>query len=102
MRDETLANFNLTSEEVAREMAWGALDASNANLAVSNTGVADSVDPEVPSGTQCFAWVFKGSDGQRTTFSETRRFEGDRSAIRAASARYALQRIAELHARLSG
>lgn len=55
MRAETIEKFGLTSEQVAREMALGALKAGSANLAVANTGVADSVDPDVPSGTQCSA-----------------------------------------------
>jgi len=96
---KTIEKFNLTSEEVAREMALGALNCGNANLAVSNTGVTDSVDPKVPSGTQCFAWIFVDKAGGRTTFSETRRFSGDRNGIRRDSAAYALSRIPELYRR---
>ncbi|ATU68379.1 CinA family protein [Piscinibacter gummiphilus] len=92
----TLEKFNLTSETVAREMAIGALNNSRANLAVSNTGVTDPVDDEVAPGTQCYAWIFVGKGGRRTVYSETRVFEGDRSEIRLASARYALSRIREL------
>jgi nicotinamide-nucleotide amidase len=98
---KTIEKFNLTSEEVAREMALGALNSGNANLAVSNTGVTDSVDPKVPSGTQCYAWVFVDRAGVRTTFSETRRFSGDRNQIRRDSAAYALSRIPDLHRRIA-
>ena len=95
VRPETLERHNLTSEAVAREMAQGALARSRANLAISNTGVADATDDEIPAGTQCFAWAFAppDGDGPAPVFSETRRFPGDRQAVREASAQYALQRI---------
>lgn len=44
------------SEEVAPEMAIGALKASRADLAVANTGVADD-SGEDPGGTQCHAYT---------------------------------------------
>lgn len=93
---ETIEKCNLTSEEVAREMALGALERSDATLAVSNTGVADDTDPDIPAGTQCFAWVFRGDGNKNTVHSETRRFEGDRNQIREAAADFALRRIPEL------
>jgi PncC family amidohydrolase len=93
---ETIEKCNLTSEEVAREMALGALERSDATLAVSNTGVADDTDPDIPPGTQCFAWVFRGDGGGNSVHSETRRFEGDRNQIREAAADFALRRIPEL------
>jgi nicotinamide-nucleotide amidase len=97
---ETIARFNLTSEEVAIEMAKGALKHSDANVAISNTGVVDDTDPAIPAGTQCFAWVFTdaGKHGELGgIFSETRQFSGDRSEIREAAAVYALTRIPELY-----
>ena len=95
VKPETLERFNLTSEEVAREMALGALDNSRANVAVSNTGVADDSADDVPAGTQCYAWAFENGNAQEepTVFSETKRFSGDRSTVRQASAEYALHRI---------
>ena len=44
VRETTMEQFGLTSEEVAREMSEGALrqEASCADVAVSNTGVADA------------------------------------------------------------
>lgn len=93
----TLARHNLTSETVAREMALGAARKSPALVAISNTGVTDSIDSEIPAGTQCFAWVFKsgGADAAPAVYSETRRFSGSRNGIREASARYALVRLTE-------
>lgn len=95
---ETIERHNLTSEEVAREMAVGALKRSNANVAIADTGVADnSTDDDVPSGTQCFAWAFNllpgSGENNIALFSETRRFAGDRNQVRDAAARYALSRV---------
>jgi PncC family amidohydrolase len=90
--EKTLKHYNLTSEEVAREMVLGALARSRANTAISNTGIADESIDGIPAGTQCFAWAFQ-RNGATTVFSETRRFDGDRNAIREASALYALERI---------
>lgn len=95
---DTLERFNLTSEEVAREMAVGALKNSRANVAISNTGVTDDTDPAIPPGTQCFAWAFaNGHKEQPRVYSETRRFEGDRNTIRQQAALYALSRIADYY-----
>jgi nicotinamide-nucleotide amidase len=96
VKKETIERFNLTSEEVAREMASGALARSDANLAVSNTGVTDDTDPAIPAGTQCFAWAFRRPDGRVEVHSETRRFDGERNDIRETTADFALRRIPEL------
>lgn len=96
VKKETIERFNLTSEEVAREMATGALARSDSNLAVSNTGVTDDTDPAIPPGTQCFAWAFRRPDGRIEVHSETRRFDGDRNEIREKAADFALRRIPEL------
>ena len=95
--DETLERHNLTSEPVALEMARGALNNSDANLAISNTGVADDSDPDIPAGTQCYAWIFRDGAGTRHEFTETRTFTGERNEIREASADYALSQIAHYH-----
>lgn len=98
VKKATVERFNLTSEPVALEMARGALSHSDANIAIANTGVADDTDPGIPAGTQCFAWGFR--DGCRTQiYTETKRFQGERNAIREAAADYALERIAHYHRR---
>lgn len=90
---QTMASAGLTSEAVAREMAVGALSAvPAANVAVSNTGVADDGGGDVAAGTQCFAWAFR-RQGHLHVHTETRRFSGDRQAVREAAAAYALSRI---------
>lgn len=99
VKPETLAKHNLTSEAVAIEMALGALSRSRAHLAIANTGVTDDTDPDIPAGTQCFAWAFTDHPGASHTgqklhvVSETRRFSGERNEIRHAAAEYALARV---------
>ncbi|WP_371820266.1 CinA family protein [Verticiella alkaliphila] len=93
VRAETIERAGLTSEDVAREMAIGALAASRANVAVANTGVADDGADGVAPGTQCFAWAYQCGDDPAVVHVETRRFPGDRHAVREAAAAYALSRI---------
>jgi PncC family amidohydrolase len=97
VRQETMERYGLTSEQIAREMAEGALatEGCSADVAVANTGVADPVgDGEgPPAGTQCFAWSWRLADRPCVTFTETKRFAGARNEIREAAARYALSRI---------
>ncbi|MFM0125343.1 CinA family protein [Paraburkholderia sp. RL18-101-BIB-B] len=94
--ETTMEKFGLTSEEVAREMAKGALrqEGCCADVAVSNTGLADAA-PEggPPAGTQCFAWSFRTGNSELFTFAETRQFPGERNDVRSAAALYALSRI---------
>jgi nicotinamide-nucleotide amidase len=101
VRPETIERFNLTSEEVAREMAEGALRVSRANVALSTTGLAgpSSGDSEIPVGTVCFAWSFERPEGV-ATFSETRKFNGDRNEVREAATQYAVSRVWHYHNRL--
>lgn len=96
VRPATIDQYGLTSEEVAREMAEGALACAgcSADVAVSNTGVADvRGNGGVPPGTQCFAWSWKTGNGEIRTCSETVRIAGDRDEVRQAAALYALSRL---------
>jgi PncC family amidohydrolase len=95
---ETIERFNLTSEEVAREMAEGALRISRANVGLADTGLAgpSSGDSDIPVGTVCFAWSFERGQGVKT-FSETRKFNGDRNEVRQAAADYVLSRVWHYH-----
>lgn len=73
------------SEPVARAMALGALAASEATVAVAITGIAGPAggSAEKPVGTVCFAWAIGGGAGDVPwTRTETRRFDGDRAAVR--------------------
>ncbi|MFM0732742.1 CinA family protein [Paraburkholderia sediminicola] len=92
----TMKRFGLTSQEVAREMAEGALrqEGCCADIVVSNTGLAESgTEGGPPPGTQCFAWAFRTRRQGIRTFAEPRRFAGSRNDVRSAAALYALSRI---------
>lgn len=94
----TIESFGLTSEEVATEMALGALNASGADIAIANTGVADDSE-EDRGGTECYAFALKQGERQASV-SETQHFEGDRVSIRKQAARYALECLPERYAEL--
>ncbi len=97
VRHETVERYGLTSEAVAREMAEGALRLSRANVALADTGVAGpgGEDGTAP-GTVCLAWSFDAA-GRQITYSETRRFEGERNEVRQAAAQYMIGRIWHYH-----
>jgi nicotinamide-nucleotide amidase len=88
-----IAQHGAVSELVARAMAFGAVRHSRAQVSVAVTGVAGPTGgtPQKPVGTVWFGFQV---DGQLT--SETRRFDGDRAAVRAATVQHALQRLLEL------
>lgn len=75
------------SEAVARAMAAGALAHSQAQVSVAVTGVAGPTggSAEKPVGTVWFGWATPEG-----VFSEHRRFDGDRAAVRQATVAHAL------------
>lgn len=95
---DTIERFGLTSEEVALEMAVGALNRNNANAALSNTGVAGPGSPEdgTPVGRVCFGWAFRNGD-EIVEYTETRDFDGDRNEVRLRAAHHALERLLHYH-----
>jgi PncC family amidohydrolase len=95
----TIERYGLSSEEVAREMARGALKNSGANVAIANTGVAgpDDAPDGTKAGTVCFAWAFHDEDGRNPIYSETRVFEGGRNSVRRAASEYAIANIPNYH-----
>lgn len=71
------------SEQVARAMAQGALDAGRADVAVAVTGIAgpDGGSPDKPVGTVWIAWARR--DGARVVVAARRfQFSGNRDAVR--------------------
>jgi nicotinamide-nucleotide amidase len=88
VREATLALHGAVSEEVAREMAEGALERSGATLAVSVTGVAGPGGSAAkPEGRVCFGLA--GVEG--TVLTETREFgAAGRAAVRRRSVEHAL------------
>ena len=91
--EETLRQHGAVSEEVAREMAAGALRRARAQVALAITGVAGPAggSADKPVGLVCFAWAH----GSKMA-SETRRFCGDRESVRRQSVLHALERVLEL------
>nr|WP_256368025.1 MULTISPECIES: CinA family protein [unclassified Ruegeria] len=86
---ETLNAHGAVSEEVAREMADGALRNSQAQLAVSITGIAGPGGSEFkPEGRVCFGLARDGRDTQ----TETIEFGAlGRDAVRLAARDHALE-----------
>ncbi|MCW8277884.1 CinA family protein [Pseudomonas sp. PCH199] len=96
----TIETFNLTSVEVAREMAAGALRDSTANVAVATTGILGPEDIDgIPAGTICFAWAFQ-SGNEQFLFSREQRFSGSRCQVQAEASEYALQWLPHFHRRV--
>lgn len=89
----TIARFGAVSEETANAMAAGALAHSRAQVALSITGVAGPTGgtPQKPVGMVCFGWAM-GAEVR----TETRRFDGDREAVRRQSVIHALQGLLAL------
>lgn len=99
VKASTIATFNLTSCEVAEEMALGALRDANANVAVATTGILGPEDVDgIPAGTVCFAWAFE-VNGQRALFSRRERFFGTRSQVQLWAAEHALSKLPHFHQR---
>jgi nicotinamide-nucleotide amidase len=94
VKEATLEKHGAVAEEVVREMAEGAIARSHAQVAVAVSGVAgpSGGTPEKPVGTVCFAWGMK--DGGSA--SETKRFTGDREAVRRQSVGHALAGVLAL------
>jgi nicotinamide-nucleotide amidase len=82
-----IATHGAVSEVVARAMAFGAVRQSRAQVSVAVTGIAGPTGgtDDKPVGTVWFGFMV---DGVLT--SETRRFDGDRAAVRAATVQHAL------------
>ena len=93
VRAETLRAHGAVSEEVAAEMASGALSAAPVELAVSITGIAGPGGSESkPEGRVCFGMAETGRD----VFTETVEFGAlGRAEVRAASRDHALSMLLE-------
>jgi nicotinamide-nucleotide amidase len=91
---KSLKRFGAVSEQVAREMAAGALARSPADIVVAITGIAGPTGgaPGKPVGTVWFAWAGRDDIVQARHF----RFEGDRVAVRLQSVFVALQGLGDL------
>ncbi|CAN7581540.1 CinA family protein [Pseudoduganella sp. LjRoot289] len=85
---ELIAAHGAVSEEVAAAMAAGAVARSQAQVALSTTGIAGpgGAVPGKPVGTVCFGWA--GGGKVRT---ERLVFSGDRRAVREQAVVHSLQ-----------
>jgi len=90
VRPDTLAAQGAVSEAVAAEMAEGALDRSDSDIAVSVTGIAGPGGSDhKPEGRVCFGLAHGGR-----VLTETREFGAiGRAEVRAASVRHALAMV---------
>lgn len=93
VRPRSLAEFGAVSEPVAQEMAEGALERSDADLAVAVTGIAGPGGSDhKPEGRVCFALARKG----RPTKVQTVEFGAlGRDGVRRATVAHALALLAE-------
>ena len=86
---ETLSGHGAVSEAVVLEMAAGALEHGNGNLAVAISGIAGPGGGThfKPLGTVWIAWQQKGSTATARRFH----FDGDRAAVRFQAVEAALE-----------
>jgi len=86
----TLDTHGAVSEAVAAEMAQGALDRSEADIAISVTGIAGPGGSDhKPEGRVCFGLALGGS-----VLTETQEFGAPgRATVRAASVHHALTMV---------
>lgn len=94
VQEETLQEFGAVSEQTAKEMVQGALQFSNAQVAVSVTGIAgpDGGTKEKPVG---LVYIGVGRENGDIQCHE-HHFEGDRNEVRAQTVAAALSHAADL------
>ena len=85
---ESLEAHGAVSRQVAREMAMGGIHSSQADLAISVTGIAgpDGGSKEKPVGTVWMAWAHRSGTLKDQKFV----FPGDRQQVRVAAVQSAL------------
>jgi nicotinamide-nucleotide amidase len=90
----SLGNYGAVSEDVAAEMARGAIRHSAADVSVAITGIAGPTggSRSKPVGLVWFAWAVRGGEVQARCF----RFKGNRTQIRLQSVAVALQGLIDL------
>ena len=92
VRRQTLGTFGAVSEPTAREMAEGALVASDAGISVSVTGIAGPEGGDVlsPVGTVWFGWAVRAPTPCCVQTSR-HEFDGGRDAVREQAVEIALK-----------
>lgn len=91
----TIDMYDITSVEVAEEMARGALKRSKANLSLAVTGLAgpSGGTKEIPVGTVCMAWGFKLGNGDVNVITEKVLFLETRNELRESVVKYMLEKV---------
>ncbi len=92
----TLARHGAVSEATTAAMAKGALERSEADLALSISGVACPTGGSrtKPVGTVCFGWASTGETPQTATCH----FDGDRESVRRQAVVFALTELLRRYA----
>jgi len=94
VKEETIAEYGVVSEEVAGQMASGVAQESGAQVGVATSGIAGPSGGTAtkPVGMVCFGFRV---DGKLTTATK---YFGDigRNRVREAAVQYALERLLEL------
>ena len=90
-----IAEHGAVSDPVVRAMAEGALAHSHAQVSVAVTGIAGpgGGSADKPVGTVWLGWCLHGQTHHQL-HSELMHFPGDRAAVRQATLRYALAKLA--------
>lgn len=86
-----LEQYGAVSEQVAQAMVEGVVNSSDAQVAVSITGIAGpgGGTPEKPVGTVCFAFAIPGNNTTTTRMS----FAGNREQVRMQSVVFVLDQL---------
>jgi len=92
--EPVIASSGAVSTQTAEAMAQGALKNSQADIAISITGIAgpDGGSDEKPVGTVCFGYAVKDS----AAGSMQCRFDGDREQVRNQAVSAALKKLIKL------
>lgn len=99
---DLLGKHGAVSEPVARAMAEGALAHSDADIAVSITGIAgpDGGSVDSPVGTVWFGWAMREAQDRQAQIhcvqTAEHRLTGNRGAVRVQAVRIALEGVLEL------
>lgn len=92
--EQTLDDYGAVSEQVVRQMVQGVLRRSDADVALSVSGIAGpgGGSDDKPVGTVWFAWCQRGAE----PVARVMHFDGDRDQVRSQSVEYALRGLLAL------
>ncbi len=92
VKDTTLQKYGAVSEQCAKEMAYGVMQAAGSDIAIATTGIAgpDGGTAEKPVGTVYIACAYKGK-----IITKQYLFEGSRMQVRFAATKMAFKLITD-------